>query len=72
MPRSRLLRVAAVWVAATLFGLLVAATTRIGPIVASLSYNHGVHLGDLLAFAAAYLVAAAVTVSEFERHQNRK
>lgn len=72
MPRGRLVRVAAVWVGATLFGLLVAATTTIGPTVLRLSYNHGVHLGDLVAFAGAYLVAAAVTVSEFEGHQNKK
>jgi hypothetical protein len=51
-----------VWVAATLFGLGVAATTRIGPIVLTVSTSHGVHLGDLLAFAVAYSAALAITL----------
>jgi hypothetical protein len=51
------------WIGATLFGLAVAAETRIGPTVLELSYNHGIHLGDVLAFAGAYLVAAMITAS---------
>ncbi|MCX6463598.1 MAG: hypothetical protein NTW05_08405 [Pseudonocardiales bacterium] len=54
------------WIGATLFGLAVAATTRIGPVVWNLSYNHGIHLGDVLAFAGAYLVAALVTASALD------
>ena len=54
------------WIVATLFGLGVAATTRIGPTVLNLSYNHGVHLGDVLAFAGAYFVAALVTASALD------
>jgi hypothetical protein len=51
-----------VWVAATLFGLGVAATTKIGPIVLTVSARHGVHLGDLLAFAVSYSAALMITV----------
>lgn len=51
-----------VWGAATLLGLGVAATTRIGPILFSVSANHGVHLGDLVAFAAAYGAALVTTL----------
>jgi hypothetical protein len=50
------------WVAATLLGLAVAATTRMGPILFAISANHGVHLGDLLTFAAAYAVALVITL----------
>ncbi len=55
------------WAGATLFGLAVAAVTSVGPIVASLSENHGVHLGDLVAFGGAYLVALVVTVAVYSR-----
>jgi hypothetical protein len=60
---ARLALAALAWAGATLFGLLVAAGTRIGPVVVNLSYNHGIHLGDLVAFAGAYLVAGRVTLS---------
>ncbi|MHA6627493.1 hypothetical protein ACU61A_18800 [Pseudonocardia sichuanensis] len=52
----------AVWVTATLLGLAVAATTRIGPVLLALTRNHGVHLGDLVAFAAIYGGALVVTL----------
>jgi hypothetical protein len=50
------------WAAATLLGLVVAVTTRIGPVVLTVSARHGVHLGDLLAFAAAYAAAVVITL----------
>jgi len=50
------------WIAATLLGLTFAATTRIGPIVYTVSAHHGVHLGDLVAFATAYAVALVITL----------
>jgi hypothetical protein len=53
--------VIAVWVTATLLGLAVAATTRIGPVLLTVSGSHGVHLGDVLAFAAAYGAAILIT-----------
>ena len=59
---ARRVVVIVVWVAATLIGLATAATTRIGPIVLTVSAHHGVHVGDLLAFAAAYSAALAVTL----------
>jgi hypothetical protein len=46
---------------ATLLGLAVAATTRIGPILLSVTSSHGVHLGDVLAFAVAYGSAILIT-----------
>jgi hypothetical protein len=63
-PRTGLLRgvVVLVWVLATALGLAVAATTRIGPVVLALSRNHGVHLGDLVAFAVVYAVALVITL----------
>ena len=60
---ARLALAVLAWVGATLFGLLVAAGTRIGPVVVDLSYNHGIHLGDLVAFGGAYFVAGCVTLS---------
>lgn len=51
-----------VWVLATLFGLAVAALTRIAPVLLMLTRGHGVHLGDVIGFAAAYTAAAMLTV----------
>jgi hypothetical protein len=53
--------VIAVWGTATLLGLAVAATTRIGPILLTVSSSHGVHLGDALAFVVAYGAAIMIT-----------
>jgi hypothetical protein len=61
VTRVRRAAVIAVWVAATLLGLGVAATTRIGPVVLRISAGHGVHLGDLLAFAVVYAAALVLT-----------
>lgn len=62
-PLRRLAVVVAAWLGASLFGLGVAATTKIGPILLSVSDNHGVHLGDLVAFGAGYLMALVVTAT---------
>ena len=51
----------ALWGAATAFGLAFAAWTAVGPVVLVLTPRHGVHVGDLAAFAAAYTAAAALT-----------
>lgn len=61
-PVTRRVTVVAAWVLATLLGLGVAATTRIGPTVLTLSTNHGVHLGDVVAFAVAYAAALMITL----------
>jgi hypothetical protein len=60
--RARRGRLIAVWGIATLLGLAVAATTWIGPVVLVLTRNHGVHLGDLVAFAMAYTAALVITL----------
>ncbi len=54
--------IAVVWVGATLFGLAVAATTRIGPVVLKVSTNHGIHFGDIAAFVGSYIAALFVTL----------
>jgi hypothetical protein len=63
---------AAPWVLATLAGLVIAATTRIGPTLLQLSERHGVHLGDLLAFALAYAMALAVTLAMRRTRRRRR
>lgn len=50
-----------VWGGATALALLFAHITRVGPAV-HLWSSHGVHLGDVGAFAVAYLVAASLTL----------
>jgi hypothetical protein len=53
--------VAALWATATVFALAIARWTAVGPIVLTLSRKHGVHVGDLVALAAAYAEAALLT-----------
>jgi hypothetical protein len=57
----RLALISALWVAATVFALAIARWTAVGPIVLTLSRGHGVHVGDLVALAAAYAEAALLT-----------
>ena len=40
-----------------MLGLLIAVTTKIGPILVVLTPKHGVHLGDVAGFAVSYLAA---------------
>lgn len=61
-PATRRVAVVLVWGLATALGLAVAATTRIGPVVLRVTSSHGVHLGDVLAFALAYAAAGLVTL----------
>lgn len=42
------------WALATVGGLIVASTTKIGPVVLAITENHGVHSGDLVGFALCY------------------
>ena len=53
--------VAALWATATVFALAIAHWTAVGPVVLTLSRGHGVHVGDLVALAAAYAEAALLT-----------
>jgi hypothetical protein len=64
---SRSAAVTLVWVAATLVGLVVAATTKIGPVLLTISARHGIHLGDLLAFAVSYATALVITAVVLNR-----
>ncbi len=50
-----------VWGLATAAGLWTAATTAVGPVVLRLTQSHGVHVGDVVAFAVLYGAAALVT-----------
>ena len=59
VPRAVL--VVALWGAATAFGLAFATWTAVGPVVLVLTRRHGIHVGDLVAFAAAYSVAAVLS-----------
>ncbi|HYH32317.1 MAG TPA: hypothetical protein VD903_18260 [Pseudonocardia sp.] len=70
-PGTRLAAAAAVWAFATLIGLGVAATTRIGPTLFAVSTNHGVHLGDVVAFAVAYGAALVLTLRLASRARSR-
>jgi hypothetical protein len=57
----RLLLVIALWAGATLFGLAFAELTKVGPVILNLGRGHGVHIGDLVALAAAYTPAALLS-----------
>lgn len=57
----RAVSILVVWGAATAFGLAFAELTKVGPVLLTVSYRHGIHVGDLVAFAAAYTGAAFVT-----------
>ena len=56
-----------VWGLATAVGLLVAVTTKIGPILLQVTPSHGVHLGDVAAFVLSYVVALIVTWRQLQR-----
>jgi hypothetical protein len=45
---------------ATMFGLLIAVTTKIGPILVIFAPERGVHLGDVAGFAVSYLAAFGI------------
>ena len=65
--RWRLAALAAVWVVALTATLWVAAETKFGPVVVTLSFTHGVHLGDIAFGAAILTCAAAATVALLRR-----
>jgi hypothetical protein len=60
-PFRRAVSVVVIWAVATAFGLAFAAWTAVGPVVLELTRGHGVHVGDLVAFAAAYTPAVVLT-----------
>lgn len=61
-----------VWGAAAAFVLLVAADTRMGPVVFRFTKTHGVHLGDIYATLACVVVAMLITVWIAVDHMGRK
>lgn len=61
VDHMRWLLCAAVWTIAIAASLYVAATTKWGPVVVTLSPKHGVHLGDILAVLVGVAVASTVT-----------
>lgn len=61
-----------VWGAAAAFVLMVAADTRMGPVVFRLTKTHGVHLGDIYATLACVVVAMLITVWIAVDHMGRK
>lgn len=64
--------VAITWGAAMAFVLLVAADTRIGPVIFKVTRTHGVHLGDLYATLASVIVAVLITVWIVVDHRGRR
>lgn len=61
---GRLLLVAVVWTTAVAASLFVAATTKIGPVVLSITPGrHGVHAGDLVAVGVTAVWASIVTIA---------
>lgn len=52
---------AVVWGGALAAGLVVARLTKVGPILFEISGRHGVHAGDVVAFAFAFAVASLCT-----------
>ncbi|WP_214402314.1 hypothetical protein [Pseudonocardia lacus] len=61
-PGGRRAALLVVWVLATMGGLLVASTTKIGPVVLALTARHGVHEGDLVGFGIFYGIALLATL----------
>jgi hypothetical protein len=58
----RALLILATWGLATAAALFLAWQTKVGPVVARVSAGHGIHLGDVLAFAIAWSWAAIISV----------
>ena len=58
------------WLIATAIGFGIAAKTSIGPVVLTLSKDHGVHAGDLVGFAGCYLSALALTAKVLRNHHS--
>lgn len=62
LPVPALAAIAAAWSAAGVLSLTFAAETHVGRVVVSLSRNHGVHAGDVLAAGAFATLAALFSV----------
>jgi hypothetical protein len=64
--------VAFVWVAALSVTLVVAAFTKIGPVVLRVTATHGLHLGDVLTGMIMGMLALAVTAVIGAQHLLRR
>ena len=42
--------------------LVVARTTKVGPVLVTIAPGHGVHLGDAVSFLTCYLAASVATL----------
>jgi hypothetical protein len=65
-PRCSLVRVLAclaVWAVASAASLVVAAETSVGPVLLSLTHNHGVHAGDVVAVLGGTAIAIIATLA---------
>ena len=60
------------WGGAAAFVLMVAADTRLGPVVFRFTNTHGVHLGDIYATLGCVVVASLITVWIAVDHMGRK
>jgi hypothetical protein len=54
---------ASIWGGAVALGLAAARLTKVGPILFEVSGRHGVHTGDVLAFAFAFTLASVCTAA---------
>lgn len=50
-----------IWIGSLAAALAIARFTKAGPILVVVSSRHGVHAGDLVAFAAVFSVAAVLS-----------
>lgn len=68
----RLLTVAAIWALATAAALAVAWKAHVGVVMFTLSDRHGVHTGDLAAFAVAYAWATVLSLAVLSGRRPRR
>ena len=59
----RALLILATWGLATAAALFLSWQTKVGPVVAHVSARHGIHLGDVAAFAIAWSGAGIVSLA---------
>ena len=60
-----------VWMLAGLVAALATVDSKLGPVVARVSQNHGVHAGDVVIWAGAIMVSATITSLAWITRPNR-
>jgi hypothetical protein len=68
----RFLLAAAIWGVATCAALFLAWQTKVGPVIYKVSYRHGIHSGDVLAFLVAWMWAAYLTIGLYRSTSRRR